>query len=90
MDVEIIPKKTEAIQPGPILPQTAYWARLKENHGYRSIAFDIKCELPSQRLLKWKNLDRLFDDLLVVIRRISDNADIAYIPYGPTTEPDHT
>ncbi len=88
MVVEICPKETEAIQPGPILPQTAYWARLKEKHGYRSIAFDIKSELPSQHLLRWKSHTRLFDDLLVVIRQLSHDMSIAYVPYGPTTEPD--
>ncbi|MDZ7740827.1 MAG: peptidoglycan bridge formation glycyltransferase FemA/FemB family protein [Bacteroidota bacterium] len=88
MDVEISPKETEAMQLGPILPQTAYWARLKEKHGYRTIAFDIKSELPGRHLLQWKSHTNLFDDLLVVIRRISDDASIAYVPYGPTTEPD--
>ena len=87
MKLDINPKETEAIRPGPILPQTAYWARLKEKHGYKTIAFDIKSGLPERNLTKWKSHHQLFDDLLVVIRRISPYKSIAYVPYGPTTEP---
>lgn len=86
MDVEIAPKNTDRIAPSPILQQTAFWGRLKKEHGRRTKAFDIVCASGSSAFLQ--NGDAPARDMLVVLRPVSAEVQIAYVPFGPELLPD--
>lgn len=77
MHLQIEDKPAKNLHKRPVLPQTAYWAKVKEKQGYNPRAFTIKIN---------SDLDRNYsrkDDLLIIIRNIGKNACIAYVPYGP-------
>lgn len=93
MFIEVAPKTTKFIHSTPLLQQTAFWARVKQNHGLSTRAFDIKVKSsevkehpdPSgSQCCEQKETD----DLLVIIRPVSADLQLAYVPYGPTMKPD--
>lgn len=87
MRVELKPKQTRRVLPTPYLQQTAYWSRLKQKQGRRTAAFDIM--LGSAGLRGRPLRDAGVDgDILVVLRPISGNAMMAYVPFGPELLPD--
>ncbi len=83
MDLQIEQKKTHQINRTPVLQQTAFWSEIKEKQGVESTAFDLKVKFSSSIHEKY-----IQDDLLVLVQQIGNNAKIAYVPYGPTLEPD--
>ncbi|MEH0155176.1 peptidoglycan bridge formation glycyltransferase FemA/FemB family protein [Limibacter armeniacum] len=87
MLVEVQPKITEQIAPSPILQQTAYWAKVKEEHGYQTKAFDIKIKATENELPSLNTGNPPTDDILIVLRQVSPEFQIAYVPYGPVFEP---
>lgn len=82
MVIQLQHKEPEYLQNTAILPQTSYWARVKDEQGYQPYAFNMhfKNEPALQHAAS--------DDLLVVVRDIGKSHSIAYIPYGPVTEMD--
>jgi lipid II:glycine glycyltransferase (peptidoglycan interpeptide bridge formation enzyme) len=86
MFCKIETKEIEEIESTNILPQTGYWARVKENQGFIPTGYEITV---SKDLLNPINKDdqRISDDLLVFIRYIDNNRCFAYVPYGPKLEP---
>lgn len=86
MDVEAAPKKTDRIAPSPILQQTAFWGRLKKQQGRKTRAFDIMCQ--PGRNPAGTVASRQAEDMLVVLRDISAEAQMAYVPFGPELLPD--
>ncbi len=90
MKVELEPKKTERVSPTQILQQTAFWGRLKKEQGRRARAFDIVLgsgSAPSPNSVRNSSETR-GQDMLVVMRRISADAQMAYVPFGPELLPD--
>ena len=70
-----------------ILQQTAFWAKVKRNHGLKPEAFSLK--LKKNELFSGSNDHRIFsDDLLIFIQPVDREHSIAYVPYGPKAEPD--
>lgn len=80
MDVNLLDKDIESLQKTPVLPQTPYWAKVKDQQGYEPRAFHLS--LKDEYIKEKKS-----KDLLVVIRQVGKNHTIAYIPYGPVIEP---
>jgi lipid II:glycine glycyltransferase (peptidoglycan interpeptide bridge formation enzyme) len=76
----------EEIKTTNILPQTPYWARLKNKQGFKPKGFQITV---SKDLL-WNSTKEegvTKDDLLVLIKYINSEFCYAYVPYGPKLEP---
>ncbi|MBU2914518.1 lipid II:glycine glycyltransferase FemX [Reichenbachiella agariperforans] len=78
-------KEIEKINPSNILPQTAYWARVKDKQGFQPSGF----QLTVSKDLLYNNSDskNTQDDLLVLIKYISSDLCYAYVPHGPKLEP---
>lgn len=76
--VSLTSKKTRHVKPGFNLQQTAYWARLKKQHGRQARAFDIAA---GERQV-------YTGDILVVMRSIGPDSSMAYVPFGPELLPD--
>ena len=82
MNIQLQHKNPEYLENTTILPQTSYWAKVKDDQGYQPYAFHLQVKNePNIQTEK-------SDDLLVVVRRIGKSHSIAYIPYGPITELD--
>lgn len=87
MNLFVNQKETDYIEKTPIVQQTAFWSKLKEKQGVSTKAFDIKLKAhdlsPSSRLKNYVQ-----DDFLVLLQDIGNDGCIAYVPYGPSIEPD--
>lgn len=80
-------KGIEEIKTTNILPQTPFWGRIKSKQGYITKGFEIT--VSKDLLFNTKNsLEKIFDDLLILIKHIDNNHCFAYVPYGPKLEPD--
>jgi lipid II:glycine glycyltransferase (peptidoglycan interpeptide bridge formation enzyme) len=77
MHLTIERKPTEYLHKRTVLPQTSYWAKVKEKQGYKPRAFSINAnhELTKDHVTQ--------EDILIIIRNIGNKGCIAYIPYGP-------
>ena len=53
MILDLKPKKTEEIMSGPVLQQTAYWAKVKSGHGQKTLAFDMGEDF----MIRWNRPD---------------------------------
>ncbi|MEE4197381.1 MAG: peptidoglycan bridge formation glycyltransferase FemA/FemB family protein [Bacteroidales bacterium] len=80
MHLSIERKPTESLHRRRVLPQTSYWARVKEKQGYQPRAFTVETEPVSLQKHSLK------EDLLIIIRTIGKEGSVAYIPYGPDIE----
>ena len=77
MRVTVKPKPPAKLLPTGIVQQTAFWSRVKESLGWSTGAFDLE---PAP--------DAGAGDMLVVGRGVSEEASIAYVPFGPEYRPD--
>ncbi len=79
-------KDVEELQTTNILPQTAFWGRIKSNQGLSPIGF----ELTVSKNLLYNDTDSFLktgDDILVLLKYIDNSTCFAYVPYGPKLEP---
>ena len=79
-------KDVEELQTTNILPQTAFWGRIKSNQGLSPIGF----ELTVSKDLLYNDADSFLktgDDILVLLKYIDNSTCFAYVPYGPKLEP---
>lgn len=85
MYIRVEKKPMEEIRSSNILPQTTFWGRIKNQHGFKTLGFEI---IISKDILS-NSGDQLHvhDDLLVLLRRVDKEHCFAYIPYGPKLEP---
>lgn len=87
MIAEVDQKDTKEVTQSPLLQQTAFWAEVKKKQGAKTKAFNFKIE--DSHFLDNKNKSKiLLDDLVVIIQMLDRDHSIAYVPYGPTTEPE--
>lgn len=86
MHLDVEPKATEWLSETAILQQTAFWARLKENFGWESKAFDLECSF-EKRNSNLQVKSKLSGDLLIMLRYVAADLCIAYVPYGPEMLP---
>ncbi|NLM92182.1 MAG: peptidoglycan bridge formation glycyltransferase FemA/FemB family protein [Bacteroidales bacterium] len=86
MLTEIKPKEAECLFSTPIVQQTAFWSKVKQKMGEESRAIEFKSSRsglfndPVQRGM-------LSSDVLLMIKPISKQHTMAYVPYGPELEP---
>lgn len=96
MQIDLEPKKTKHIQPSPYLHQTAYWGRLKKRHGFEARAFDILLphaaagsdSAPQPAEPSSSPGRTACSDMLIVLRSLGPQAQMAYVPFGPEFLPD--
>ncbi|MBI1307036.1 MAG: peptidoglycan bridge formation glycyltransferase FemA/FemB family protein [Bacteroidetes bacterium] len=86
MICEVEQKAVEEIRPTNILPQTPFWARIKNEQGFVPKGFQI--QISSDLLTPNESDEKIEDDLLILIRDLSLNSCFAYVPYGPKLEPE--
>ncbi len=96
MQVTLQPKRTKHIEQTSIIHQTAFWSRVKKQQGCNTKAFDILIKEDQGQT----NHDRLSSeennsspngsdsDMLVVFRSLGQEAEMAYVPFGPKFLPD--
>lgn len=89
MSVEVEQIPIRQIEAGPVVQQTAYWARVKDRQSSNPCAFHIKAN-PSNLYVNhshYNDLNAEDDDVLIILQKIDRNHQIAYVPYGPTMNP---
>ncbi|MDD4086594.1 MAG: peptidoglycan bridge formation glycyltransferase FemA/FemB family protein [Bacteroidales bacterium] len=87
MITDIWQKDVEELYPSPIVQQTAFWSKLKQKSGLKTLAIDFKSQ--TDRLFDQVNNRRTIQsDLLVIVQPVNNNFCIAYAPYGPELEPE--
>ena len=79
-------KEIDEINSTNILPQTSFWAQVKNQQGFIPYAFKL---VASDDVLDPNRQEnkKITDDLLILIKYISTNYCFAYIPYGPKIQP---
>jgi lipid II:glycine glycyltransferase (peptidoglycan interpeptide bridge formation enzyme) len=87
MNCFIEEKEIEEIFETKILQQTTFWAKVKNEQGLHPIAFNFEATADLLSPLKSENT-KIENDLLVLIQYVNSNACFAYVPYGPTIQPD--
>lgn len=86
MKLQLERKSTRNIERTSILQQTAFWSEIKERQGFDSKAFDIKVNVDSISNSSTQ-LKFIQDDFLILFQHIGNDYTIAYVPYGPSIEP---
>lgn len=77
MNIDIQPKKIQALFPTDILFQTAYWSQIKSYLGWKPIAFDFQSSTGQQ------------GDILILTKLLNNHGmSLAYVPQGPEAGPD--
>lgn len=80
-------KDIEELFQTPIVQQTSFWSEVKKKLGATTLAVNFSSK--RNRLYKSCTTGEQFDsDVLVVLQPVNSEDCIAYIPYGPETEPD--
>jgi len=82
MKIQAAPKDIDQLAPTAILQQTAFWARVQSRLGHAVHAFDLRAAASSPGTAPQRA-----DDFLVVTRRLEDDIDMAYVPFGPERAP---
>ncbi len=75
VEIALQQKETRTLMPTIILHQTSLWSSVKFRLGWAPYAFDFTSQ-------------KIYGDMLVLVRRIHENACIAYVPQGPEMVPD--
>lgn len=86
MDLRVENKVIKDLSKSSILQQTAFWSGVKRKLGIRSKAFDIKAR-SSDLFISSNHQTHVTDDLLVLFFNFGNDAQVAYVPYGPTLKP---
>jgi lipid II:glycine glycyltransferase (peptidoglycan interpeptide bridge formation enzyme) len=87
--ITVTPKPVIEKESTPLVQQTSYWAMVKQKLGCESMVFDIHLiEQPTEKKTDFLN-HQTNDDMLIVLRPVSNKAQIAYVPYGPNLLPEY-
>lgn len=86
MLVALEEKYHQSIRETSFLQQTAYWAQVKQKQGMTPKAFHLRVkdrfsENGKHEMVAWE------DELLLLLQYPDQDHSIAYVPYGPGTEP---
>lgn len=85
MNLQVQAKPTSCLYDTPLLHQSSFWSQVKENQGFRPMAFDIKVR--ASDVLQQNPASFLLDDMLVLLAPIGRDRTIGYVPYGPLLNP---
>jgi lipid II:glycine glycyltransferase (peptidoglycan interpeptide bridge formation enzyme) len=87
MLTEVYRKDIEEVFESPIIQQTTFWSRVKQELGVQSMAFNFKGRR-EDFFDSGNSGGSIVSDLLVVIQSLDRNHSVAYVPYGPELEPE--
>lgn len=79
-------KPIAEFSPTNILPQTPFWGRVKQHQGFVPKGFELTVSVDVLRS-DASELERKYEDILVLLKYIDAEHCYAYIPYGPKLEP---
>ncbi len=87
MIVQAENKEINELRVTNILPQTPFWARVKNKQGFIPSGFQLTV---SNDLIDPKKQNNKFitDDLLILLKPVNNSQCFAYVPYGPKLEPE--
>jgi lipid II:glycine glycyltransferase (peptidoglycan interpeptide bridge formation enzyme) len=85
MNLSLQAKSTVSLYETPLLHQSSFWSQVKENQGFKALAFDIKVR--TSDVLQMSGSSFLLDDILVLLAPIGRDYSIGYVPYGPVLTP---
>lgn len=86
MKLDIAPKTTDQLIPTPIVHQTAFWGRVHRRLGFGTDAFDLRMRPPVDPSAPTQAASER-GDFLVVRSSLSEDAEGAYVPFGPEVAP---
>lgn len=86
MTLTIEPKETNDLYTTPIIQQTTFWSKVKEQQGINSHAFDFKIR-NSELYLNVGGYSCTQADFIMFLQYVNNEDYIAYFPYGPEVEP---
>lgn len=86
MDISIANKDTEAAYSTPIVQQTSFWSDVKKRMGLESRAFEFAVR-NSDIYTGVGGWSVTHADFILFLQHINDRDYVAYVPYGPETEP---
>lgn len=86
MITEIFEKNIEDVYRTSIVQQTVFWSEVKRKLGLETKAIDFKVKTDEISRVSEDNCS-VNGDVLVIIKKIDRNTSVAYVPYGPETEP---
>lgn len=87
MTLEVDKKDTKHVLKTSIVQQTAFWSEVKQQQGFKTVAFDFKVRNASLYNSPTKATHTVAD-ILILLQQIDHEHTIAYVPYGPEIEPD--
>jgi lipid II:glycine glycyltransferase (peptidoglycan interpeptide bridge formation enzyme) len=79
-------KEIEEVFRTPIIQQTAFWSRVKQQLGVYSMAVNIRIR-KSDIVSGASPHEYIMADMLVLLQQLSNEYSIAYVPYGPEIDP---
>ncbi len=80
-------KDIEELFQTPIVQQTSFWSEVKKRLGTTTLAVNFS-SLKNRLYTNTDSAEKFDSDVLVVLQPVNKEDCIAYIPYGPETEPD--
>lgn len=86
MNIKIEPKETIYAYSTPIVQQTSFWSKVKEKLGMNSCAFEFSVR-NSDIYSEVGGFSYTNADFIIFYQYLNDRDCLAYIPYGPETEP---
>lgn len=86
MTLEIEPKDIVDVYSTPIIQQTSFWSKVKQQQGIESEAFEFKIR-NSDLYCNVGGYSCTQADLLMFFQYLNSQDYIAYLPYGPEVEP---
>lgn len=86
MNIKIDPKETIYAYSTPIVQQTSFWSKVKERLGMNSRAFEFSVR-NSDLYTGVGGFSYTNADFIMFFQYLNDSDYLAYIPYGPETEP---
>lgn len=87
MLTNVYKKEVEDLYKTPVVQQTSFWSLVKKKQGASPISIDFKSR--ESDLFANVEYDRyIYSDFLVIVRHLSSDMSVAYVPYGPELEPD--
>ncbi len=86
MDCQVTPKDIYDFKSTSILTQTPFWGRIKEKQGFRAKGFELGASTDLLDPTRSETTKK-HEDLLVLVKPLSDGSCFAYVPYGPKLEP---
>lgn len=88
MIADIKDKAIKDVYQTSIIQQTAYWSEVKTRQGELTLAYNFRIKADDLFSSVPSDETYVIGDFLIILRYLDNQHCIAYVPYGPETEPD--